>query len=215
MKMSKKEGMAILVAAMASTFGAGSANANAVYTYTGNDFTTFTSTTTFPSAYTTSDFLTITLTLTAPLTANLNLASVLPEAVSVVYSDGVISAGNSLNGLPPFPTLEFSTNSTGDITNWMVQVPAAPNREGASIQTVNTPTQTFDSARIDAGICGAPVSGCTGSNMNSPGIWTLSAAVPGPTIGGGIPGLAFACGGLLVWWRIRRTRGGCSAPMPG
>jgi hypothetical protein len=37
--MSKKEGMAILVAAMMSTFGAAGANADVVYTYTGNDFT--------------------------------------------------------------------------------------------------------------------------------------------------------------------------------
>src|SRR5262245_43245176 len=92
MKMSKKEGMAILVAAMVSTFGAGGANANVVYTYTGNDFTTVT----VPpgsSFYTTSDFLTITLTLTGPLAANLNLASVIPEAVSYSFGAGNFSLG--------------------------------------------------------------------------------------------------------------------------
>jgi hypothetical protein len=201
MKMSK--GMAIVVVAMVSTFGAGGANADAIYTYTGNDYTTVTPPPPLSSVYTTSDFVTLSLTLTAPLAGNLNLVSIIPEVVFFTISDGFFSY--DLRSRPftlmESPILQFSTDATGNITNWAVSLIAAPSILFSTIQTYDTPTQTFDNAVIKCGF-GA----CTGSNTNSPGIWTSSAAAPAPTIGAGIPGLMVGCG-LLVWWRIRRPCG--------
>jgi len=102
MNMSKKEGRAVLFATIVSTFGAGGANANAVYTYTGNDFTTVTPS---PSRYTSSDFVTLTLTLTAPLADNLKLVSIIPKVVAFTISDGVMNYGS---GGFPFYAHEWS-----------------------------------------------------------------------------------------------------------
>ena|ERR1700733_3062473 len=88
------------------------ARASTIYSYTGSDFTFAT------SPYTTSDYVSGSFTTATPLADNLSMASITPSFYS--FSDGV-QTFSSLSP-PTDVTFEISTNASGQITGWFINL---------------------------------------------------------------------------------------------
>jgi len=153
-----------------------SARANVIYTYTGNPFTTV------QAPYTTADRVTATMTLPNPLAANLSNVDVTANLVSLSMSDGVqtLDLANPGPGTNPFIIAEFSTDSSGNITAWGVQITTSVMTDPTSTVGVGILTHSGPSIKvIDDGIEEAPppTGSVSGVVRNAPGVWTL---VPEP-----------------------------------
>jgi hypothetical protein len=128
-----------------------------MYQYTGNHFTDVS------GLYTTSDFVTATITLAGPLGANENFTQVTPIVFKL--SDG-LQIITETESPPGFSFFVFSTDASGFITDWHVDVSTIFGAF-AGIDTVNN---TVTGSISDAGF----ISGLgNGFNMHRPGEWTV------------------------------------------
>jgi PEP-CTERM motif len=134
------------------------AHANVVLTYTGNDFTSFT------PPYTSTDKVTASITLANPLGDNFPLARV--TAIMFSISDGVQTITNT--NPAAIPEFEFSTDATGDIDNWFVQVALLPLIIETSNLSLGTSRDQTSNIVVFA------------DNFGDPGTWT-STVVPEPS----------------------------------
>jgi hypothetical protein len=112
----KRFGLSLLPALLAiatTVLGAVSAKANVTYEYTGLNFEGIS------GSCTTSDSVTGSVTFSAPLTDNLSLASVIPASFS--FSDGLQTLTNT-NPNFTLSLFQFSTDGTGQITGWNIEL---------------------------------------------------------------------------------------------
>lgn len=140
----------------------------ATYTYTGDDFNSFS----LPSAYTAADKVTGSITLTSALADNLTSFVSVPAAsiTSFSFSDGLQTISNANATGSAFA---FKTDATGKITAWQVTV-LIGSVASDSIATVDFPgvLGVFDDGVFENSV---------GSNRNLAGTWTGGGpAVPEP-----------------------------------
>jgi hypothetical protein len=136
----------------------------------------------------------------------------------------VINASATLNGVTQSLAISGSTNQppihadgTGDFTAAVFCTTASecnggstPNINDLHFTVTNATIAQLTTANANGNIfvadilCGATVVGCAGNT--GPVDVTGGAPVPGPILGGGLPGLVIACGGLIALARRRRQQ---------
>jgi len=136
-------------------FSAASATAAAVYTYTGNVYTTAV------APYTTKQKITGTLTFATALGANEHILNADPESFS--FSDGVQTLDNANSDAIG---VDLTTNGRGNIINWYILINT--ETETQQIWTENDEVTTIDAAtdNIDSDVEGA--------NFDDAGTWVVT-----------------------------------------
>src|ERR1700679_1943979 len=105
------------------------AHADSIYTYTGQDFTSVVG-----PLFTTSDFVSGSFTTATPLGDNLDEALISPASFS--FSDGVDTINNANATSEAF---EISTNASGAIVDWAIEVESVTVGLDDGIETVGGP----------------------------------------------------------------------------
>ena len=184
-KMSLSKSIIAAINACLLCIVASPAWATVIYTYTGNNFDTFSA----PSSPDASMNVTVTLEFANLLSSDLNEQFILPDRFSI--SDGIntIDNTNSTGG-----SFRVGTDSLGNIDSWFIFATASPGADvDWYIETINS--SVFTGLVWDFGRIRTTSGDDTANIMDSPGSWSV-ATVPEPSIiwllGSGLALIGFA-----------------------
>ena len=160
--------------AMAFALAASASAAPVVYTYTGANFVNA------HDPFTTAENVTGTVTFDAPLGNNLSLTSVAVDSFS--FTSGPETLTNlTANLSSSFTFFQISTDASGNITGWNIQV--ALGGGGEFLLRKNAFSQNFDEAFVGANYVGDAnynPQEAFGTTATIAGTFTQQAAVPEP-----------------------------------
>jgi len=187
---------AVAFALTCMAFAASAATPTYTYSYVGNKFTTFSSS---PSLYSPNAHVTLSLVFAAPLAANLNLQTMVPQSWTVSDTVNTFNSSAFVVGAGGRSTIfQFTTNAAGTLTGWDVEVRQDFQLNNADL-VVSKRLPGFAS---DAGGYYLGTTEQYATTDNNSGSWTLSVSNPVPEAS---TGLMCAAGllGLGAWLRRR------------
>jgi hypothetical protein len=105
-------------------------------------------------------------------------------------------------------SVQNGTQDVGGVTSSFADVIFFNNGNGGGFNTANAMISTLGPT-LFTGSTSSPMFSAGTFDLSNPsdGVVTITdlSVVPGPIAGAGLPGLVFACAGLLGWWRRRQT----------